>query len=162
MRPIVLTLIAVAVPLGASAQTPVPDLAGALRSGDTVYVLDHALRETVGVFGRRTDDGIRLMVGGELRDFPMADVQQITRRGGDPIWNGALVGAAIGGVAAGVSTEHVGMAVGGAVIYGAIGALVDWAVPGRVSVYRAPARRSAAMMPIVDGAQRGLRVAVSF
>jgi hypothetical protein len=130
-----------------------------LESGDTVYVLDHASREIAGVFGKFSDSSITLMVNGDLRHIDFEEVRQITRRGGDSLWNGALIGGGLGASLGGL--QHLGVS-GGAVVWGGIGALIDATVAGRVVVYRSPARTSFAVGPWVTERGRGLRVAVSF
>ena len=153
---------AVLVPVCAAAQTPTTDsLLGKLKSGDTVYLLDSGSRETTGVFGKMSGSTITLMVNGELQDYSLSDIRQITRRGGDSLWNGFAIGAVIGGLAAGVSTEHAGAGIAGAIVYGGIGALVDAVIDGRVVVYKASGK-SVAVAPFVSGDRRGVRVAVAF
>ena len=131
-----------------------------LKSGDTVYVLDHASREITGVFGKLSDSTMTLMVNGDLRHIDFAEVRQITRRGGDSLWTGALIGAGLGATLGGL--QHLGVSIGGAVAWGGIGALIDATVAGRVVVYRSPARTSIAVGPFATEGRRGLRVAVSF
>jgi hypothetical protein len=151
------------VPHGVVAQTVSTDaVAARVKSGDTVYVLDHASREITGVFGKLSESTITLMVNGELRDIPFSEVRRLTRRGGDSLWNGVLIGAGVGGLAGGL-TQGPAAGLGGAIIYGAIGGIIDWAVPGRVDVYRAPVtRRSVSIGPFVAKEQRGVRVAIRF
>jgi hypothetical protein len=47
------------------------------------------------VFGKASDSALTLMVNGDLRDVPFSDVRRITRRGGDSLWNGLLIGASV-------------------------------------------------------------------
>jgi hypothetical protein len=156
-------LLAMFLPVCASAQGPVPDrLTGKVKSGDTVYLLDSASREITGVFGKLSGSTMTLMVNGELQDYSLTDIRQISRRGGDSLWNGFAIGAAIGGLAGGVSTQNVGVGIGGAIIYGGIGALIDKVVDGRVVIYRASAGKSVAIAPFVSGDRRGVRVALKF
>lgn len=159
---IIAIVIVLAAPGVTSAQTAsaAEDLPTRLRSGDTVYVLDSVSREITGVFGKLSDSHITLMVNGELRDIDFAEVRQITRRGRDPLWNGALIGAVVGATLGGL--QGLGTALGGAVLYGVIGAELDRAVDGRVVVYRAPARKSVVVSPFAAEGRRGVRVAISF
>ena len=153
--------IAVLLPVCAAAQPASSEsIAAHLKSGDTVYVLDAAAREITGVFGKVSDSAITLMVNGELRDIPFSEVRRITRRGGDPIWNGMLIGAGVGAV--GGSPAGGAVAAAGAVIYGAIGAILDWAIPGRVVVYRAAAGQSVMVAPFLGDGRRGVRVSIGF
>ena len=154
--------VAVLAPVCAAAQPLTADrLIGQLKSGDTVYLLDSGSREITGVFGKMSDSTITLMVNGELQDYALTDIRQITRRGGDTLWNGFAIGAVIGGLAAGLSTEHAGAGIAGAIFYGGIGALIDAVIDGRVVVYRAPGKL-VAVAPFVSGDRRGVQVALKF
>ena len=73
------------------------DLWRHVKSGDTVFVMDGSGRETTGVFAKVSDSNLSLLVDGQLQDLPVTDVRQIARRG-DSVWNGFLIGAAIGAV----------------------------------------------------------------
>jgi hypothetical protein len=156
-------LLAILAPVGAAAQPATPDaFGGKVKSGDTVHVLDSVSREITGVFGKISDSTLTLMVNGDLRDFPLDDIRQVTRRGGDPLWNGILIGALIGGVGSGTASHDVGLAISGAILYGGVGAVIDKLVDGRVVVYRAAGAKSVAVGPFVDGSRRGVRVSLRF
>lgn len=156
-------LVTVLLPLSAAAQPSAADsIAGKLKSGDTVYLLDGASREITGVFGKLSDSTMTLMVNGELRDFALSDVRQVTRRGGDPLWNGILVGALIGGVGSGVASQNPALGISGAIIYGGAGAVIDKLVEGRVVVYRAAGLKAVSVAPLVSGDRRGVQIALRF
>ena len=153
---------AIGLPAQAAAQPTLADAVGTkLRTGDTVYVLDSSAREITGVYGKISDSSITLMVNGDLRDIPFADVRQLTRRGRDTLWNGTLTGAAVGGLFNGM-LQGARYAIGGAILWGAIGAAIDKAVDGRVVLYRAPAVKSVVVGPLMSDGVRGVRVAVKF
>jgi len=137
------------------------DLASRIESGDTISVLDTMSREVRGVLGTLSDTMLTLMVDGKLRDIPFSEVRRITRIGRDPLWNGILIGAGVGALS-GATLGGPGVAVQGAVIYGAIGALIDKARRGRVEVYRAPAGPAVRVLPIYSPGQQGIRVSLSF
>ena len=156
-------VVATLVPLSASAQPPSQEsLTGKLKSGDTVYLLDSTSREITGVFGKFSGSTMTLMVNGELENVSLVDIRQIARRGGDPLWNGFLIGGIIGGIAGGASTEHVGAGIAAAILYGGIGALIDKVIEGRVVIYRATGGKAVALAPILNGDRRGVRVALRF
>lgn len=144
---------------GQPASTPA-DLAGRLESGDTIFVLDTMAREVRGVFGQVTESGIALMVEGKIRELPFSEVRRVTRHGGDPLWNGILIGAAVGGLS-GAALGGAAAGVPGAIFYGAIGALVDKVRKGRVVVYDAP-RPSVAVTPVLGPGRRGIALSVAF
>ena len=155
-------VLAAVLPAHAAAQpSPAEAIGEKLRTGDTVYVLDTASREITGVYGQISAESIRLMVNGDLRDIPFSDVRKLTRRGRDSVWNGTLIGAITGGLFNGV-LQGPRYAIGGAILWGAIGAAIDKAVDGRVVLYRAPGATSIAVGPLVTDSGRGVRVAVKF
>ncbi len=137
------------------------DLSSRIESGDTISVLDTMSREVRGVLGTLSDTKLTLMVDGKLRDIPFSEVRRITRIGGDPLWNGTLIGAAFGALAGGALQGPSG-AVSGVLVYGAIGALIDKARRGRVEVYRAPAGPAVRLLPIFSPGQQGIQVSLSF
>jgi hypothetical protein len=149
-------------PLYATAQSPAESLVGKVKSGDTVYLLDSASREISGVFGKVSEGTMTLMVNGELQDVSLTGIREISRRGGDPLWNGIFVGALIGGVGAGVSSQDLSLGISGAILYGGVGAVIDKLVAGRVVVYRAPGSKSVLIAPVMERGRRGVRVAVRF
>jgi hypothetical protein len=62
---------------------------------------------------------------------------------GDPIWDGAAIGAAVGftqGIAGGCGASCAGKT---AVLYGAIGAMIDYAVSGRKTVFNGTSSKTA-------------------
>lgn len=163
MRIALLILLLSALPPAAALGQPAAtaaSLAGRLESGDTIFVLDTMSREVRGVFGELTGSGITLMVDGKIRELPFSEVRRVTRYGGDPLWNGVLIGAAVGGLS-GAAFGGAAPAVGGAVFYGGIGALVDMVRKGRVVVYDTP-RPSVTVTPLVGPGRRGVRVSVGF
>jgi hypothetical protein len=157
-----LFLVAALFPLCAAAQSPAERLVGKVKSGDTVYLLDSASREITGVFGKVSGSTMTLMVNGELQDVSLTGIREISRRGGDSLWNGVFIGALIGGVGAGVSSQNVSLGISGAILYGGVGAVIDTLVAGRVVVYRASGARSVAVAPVVGNGRYGVRAAVRF
>lgn len=154
-----------------------------VKSGDTVFVTDSTARESAGVLATLSDSTLTLLVEGSLRDIPLADVKQVSKRGGDSLWNGFLVGLGAGAVMGIVDVttpcpsgdsfwcedythlstgKKTGIAAGDAMLFGGIGALVDYLHKGRTIVYSAPARPKVALRPMLDGPRRevGLQVCV--
>ena len=84
--------------------------------------------------------GATLLVDGMRREVPIASVLRVQTRG-DSLWNGALIGAAVGAVTfALVAAEYGDEAVAGGLAsmagWASIGALVDAVIPGRTTIYR--------------------------
>ena len=155
------------------------DLWTKVKSGDTVYVLDANARETTGTFERVSAASMSLLVDGQIREIPLSDIRQVARRG-DSLWNGALIGAAFGGVLGAVAStslndqsqcsdpncitsgERVAVALVSAGLYGAIGAGIDALIHGRTVVYRATTPRTVGLEPLLFGHKVGARLFVRF
>jgi hypothetical protein len=99
--------------------------------------------------------GATLLVDGVRREVPIASVLRVQTRG-DSLWNGALVGAAVGAVtfalvAAEYGDEAVVGGLVGTALWASIGASVDALIPGRTTIYRKTpgnALRSAGLRPV--------------
>jgi hypothetical protein len=119
----------------------------------TVYVLDVAGTETHGKLVRLNSDSIVLLIDGTERQFDLARIKRVQKRG-DSVRNGAIIGALIGGLFGGLGMaisdcpggdpggHCAGYRVAGFVIstaaYTAIGAGIDSLVVGRTTLYAAP------------------------
>jgi hypothetical protein len=156
-------LVATLVPGAVSAQGPAKSWPGlATTELSTVYVLDDTGVETSGTLLRLNPDSLVLLVGDTERRFDAARVRRIAKRG-DSLRNGAfigaIVGAAMGLLVAGIS-DCPGNDPGGSCpgtraagfllstgVYAAIGTGIDAFVVGRTTLYEAPAAspRSARM-----------------
>ena len=99
--------------------------------------------------------GATLLVDGVRRDLPIASVLRVQTRG-DSLWNGALIGAAVGAltfalVAAEYGDEAVAGGLAGTALWASIGASVDALIPGRTTIYRkspGDSLRSAGLRPV--------------
>ena len=99
--------------------------------------------------------GATLLGDGVRRDAPIASVLRVQTRG-DSLWNGALIGAAIGAltfafVAAEYGDEAVGVGLVSTAAWASIGASVDALLPGRTTIYRkspGDSQRSAGLRPV--------------
>jgi hypothetical protein len=128
--------------LDAQPTTGLPD--PRLWGYSTVYVLDSAGAESVGVVRKTTADSLFLLLdeGGE-RAYSALEIQRIDRRG-DSLKNGLLIGAGLatlGALKIWSACEHpfcIMTGVYGIPLGGLIGLLYDAMVPGRTTVYRAP------------------------
>jgi hypothetical protein len=160
----------------------ISELQTKVKRGDTIYVLDTDARESKGTLTEVSESSIRLLVKGQIREIPAGDVQRVARRG-DKLWNGALIGAAVGGILAASSTGDPYCAeldrlygngtcvktsdgtlgvLAGAVVFGAIGAGIDALIPGRTVVYRATPQRTVRLAPVLSGHQVGARLSLAF
>jgi len=119
----------------------------------TVFVTERTGKETRGQLVSLTESVLVVNVSGAEQTFRPADVVRIERRG-DSLKNGAIIGAAFGlitgallnecaGGGSGANGEgclgaRIGLALGGAAIWAAIGAGIDALIPGRTRIW--PAR----------------------
>ena len=163
----------------AAAQEPVRDftqLDTRLRPGDTVWVTDAHGREVKGRIGTLSPDTLTLS-NDAARSYAAADVLQLRQRRPDPLWNGALIGFAVGGgLGLGLGdfsgSWSWGDAAVGALMIGGIGAGIgvgiDAMIPGKqLVVYRAPGARDGAsarlsVAPVITPRTRGVAMAFAF
>ena len=112
-----------------------------------VYVTNLDGVERKGRVLAATDEGLRLVFGGRETLLPWAEIARVDRRG-DPVWDGALKGAVIGGALYGLMVltsdvrEYDGagdFVLGGAVGWGVVGAIADAFHIARSSVFVGPA-----------------------
>jgi hypothetical protein len=154
LAPRLVALLLTLVPAAASAQeTPLTWPARDPSRLATVYILDAKGAETAGQLLRFERDAVVVLVNGLERRFEAADVSRIQRRG-DSLRNGAIagaiVGAALGVLSAGISDcpgDESGDGCPGfralavpvsAALYAAVGTGIDALIPGRTTVYVAP------------------------
>ncbi|MBE3075258.1 MAG: hypothetical protein IMZ75_09985 [Actinobacteria bacterium] len=141
----------------AAGQDATPPGAGLNRNAlSTVFVVDDRGAETTGKLLRFDNESIVILVNGQERQFELGGVRKIEKRG-DSLKNGAIIGAVVGlvfGALTGGMADckqsdgsfgecgagtRAGMALVSAGIYGAIGAGIDAAIPGRTTLYQKPA-----------------------
>lgn len=160
-------------PASSGAQAPVSalsDLWMRVRSGDRVFVADASGVETEGIFGRVSDSALTLVVNGQPRDIPSASVREISKAG-DSLKNGFLIGAAIGGGLWGLAAatcddtydacdNAAATVVGGALVWGGLGMLVDHFVKGRTVVFRVGAT-SVRLTPTVSVDRGAVRLSLN-
>jgi hypothetical protein len=121
-----------------------------LKGMPTVYVEDRNGREVEGKLVSLTESALTINIDGVTRTFTPAEVTKVDRRG-DSLKNGAIIGAAFGLIGVffndcpgarggndnGCPGARVGYALGGAAIWGAIGAGIDALIPGRTRLWPA-------------------------
>ena len=163
----------------AAAQEPVRDfsqLNTRLKPGDTVWVTDAQGREVKGTIRTLSPDTLTLS-SDDARSYAAADVLQLRQRRPDPLWNGAIIGLAVGGGLGIAMGDFSGSwrwsdAAVGALMFGSIGAGIglgiDAMIPGRRQVvYRAPGFAAASparlfAAPILTPRAKGLAVSFAF
>ncbi len=153
---------------GAQSGQSAPDFS-ALHAGigDTVFVTDRSTGvEVSGPIGALTDT--RLAINGY--SFTPGPVLTIARRG-DSIWNGAAVGFALGALALYPVVPETFVPQGGCfrvnngLMWGAIGALIDYAHEGRTTIYKGSRRfppGSARLVPRIDHTRKTGALAFAF
>jgi hypothetical protein len=76
-----------------------PELGHRLSSGSPVEVTDASGSEVRGRVASVSADSLTLKVGITSRELDVATIREV-RRDGDPLWNGAAIGAAVGAAGA--------------------------------------------------------------
>ena len=157
-------------PTAAAAQTLT------VKPGDRVEMTDRTNRRLTGVVQGVGPSALTVAVEGRDEQWALADMRELWRRG-DSLTNGALIGAAAGGVAGliggiGLASLFENEARAGAgpltamTALGALGGLaagagIDALIPGRTLVYRDQAR-TVTLLPLVSPGARGVRLTVRF
>lgn len=138
-----------------------------VKVGDRVYITDATTGvEVNGPLAALTET--RLVINGyTFRPGPALTIQ----RDGDSVWNGAAVGFALGAFALYPVVPETFVSQGGRVrvnnglMWGAIGALVDYAHRGRTTIYRGSSHvfpGSARFLPQFDRGKKGISLAFAF
>lgn len=147
-----------------------------VKPGDSIVVTDSSGMAISGRITELTGSSLRVQSGNMARDFAEADITQITQRRGDPLGNGALIGAFSGlgfgltGVILICAVEECGWWVVPAVgVYTAlgtgIGVGIDALIVRQTTIYR---RRTTAsgltlkLVPQLIGPRKGISVSMAF
>jgi hypothetical protein len=144
-----------------------------VEEGDAVELTDAAGQVVRGELRKATDTEVWLDVRGDVRKYREADVTQINARAFDKLWEGALIGTAVGAVFGAVlmsqadcyEDECVVFALGFAGAGAGIGIGIDAMIRRFTQVYSAPGRalRTQVMLaPIARNGARGAAVAIRF
>ena len=146
-----------------------------LATGDTVYVSRNNGQEQEARVLGVSPSSLAVSIGGIRRDLSEREVTRIRQRLPDPLWNGAVIGAA-GGLGIGVTYLLTGVIEScdtacGAIevaLYGGLGAVigvgVDALIKGRKTIYatgREPST-NVVVRPILRSNDKGLSVSVQF
>ena len=145
-----------------------------VKPGDNIYVTDAAGVTTKGRIAELSPSSLGLVVKGSRRNLSQTDVHEIRQGRGDSLWNGALIGAAVGGGLTAIAVTAVdccytfGADAYGAVAYSAgigaaIGVGLDALIPSKQLIFNKS--RSAGkfqIKPILNRSDKGVKVAFSF
>jgi hypothetical protein len=134
------------------------------RIGDRVYVTDRTTGvEVSGPIEALTDT--RLAINGySFTPGPALTIQ----RPGDSIWEGAAVGFALRALVLYPVVPETFVSQGGrfrvnnGLLWGAIGALIDYAHKGRTTIYKGSAHSLARFLPRIDPKRRTVALAFAF
>jgi hypothetical protein len=187
-------LLFVGVPFVANAQvvaTSFQELQGLVKPGDTIEVTNAAGRKVKGRLGELTPSSLELLVRKTAPDgretfapqprMSQSDVRQIRLEHRDSVWNGTIIGAAIG-AAPWLAFGTYAAAVGGgscgsdfnvcpavALFVGpigaGIGALIDASKKKRDTVYVQPAGQPSSNLqisPVLSKSATGIRMSLRF
>jgi hypothetical protein len=175
----------VAIAAAASAQEPASSfdaLAGRIREGQSIWVIDATGREVRGRLERLSTEGLVLKAD-RSETFAAGDIRRVRARDRDSLKNGTLIGLGIG---AGLGTVWCVGAIAddsgdidagvecaeGFLVFPALGALiglaVDAVIPGKVRVvYQAPpsgggSRAGLTFVPLASPRVTGLAISIAF
>jgi hypothetical protein len=149
-----------------------------VKPGDKITVVDLAGREAEGRIGMLSRDRLTLVTPAGPRELGEVDVAQIRQRRGDPLQNGAIIGAAAGAgyglalLAIVVSADDGGGPIPAGVVIGmvvftgvgaAAGAGIDALITRRQVIYRKPPGESRlSVVPLFGRGRRGVAVTLKF
>lgn len=165
-------LVCLVVPSAAFAQAArtADEFKARARTGDVIYVRDAEGRETKGTLLALSDTALTVGLLGDRYDVPLERVARVEREG-DSAWSGFAIGASIGavmGLLAGFECSGdftAGPMLGEALVYGGIGALIDYAHTGRTHLYSAPLKggnKTMAIAPILTRGRKGATLAIGW
>jgi hypothetical protein len=161
----------------ATAQEVVASLQELRLLGETsskVTIVDRAGREFSGTIAEASETQLSLRIAGAIQRFAVDDVRAVRVRKEDSLWNGALLGAAIGGGLTSLvfldnecrDDPACYAAVG---VYAGLGALaglgIDALIRRDVVVYTAPAPSSQGVFrvaPFIGPRRTGLQLRIAF
>ena len=170
-------LIALLCPPPAMAQNATPtvpaesfrELETQLKPGNAVYVVDASGTKWRGSIERVATDGLTLRVGAQRKDFSEGQVMTV-RRVHDDLFNGALIGAAVGGglfalSASGVEASDSGLVLGmtllGAGIGTGVGIGIDALFQKGPVIFRARGK-GVQVIPQISSQRRGAVLTLRF
>jgi hypothetical protein len=178
-RPAVVALVSLAAACAHAGTTQSwSELSGRISSGSRVVVVDASGVETHGRVAARSAGGLDLDVAGITRTFTSDTVREV-RRDGDPLWNGFLIGAAIGISAAALpdpsyrcpdrdvvdvacKDSQVPQRIALAAIATGAGIGIDAWRKDRSVIYRAPGQARVRIVPLVGRRTAGVVVSAGF
>jgi len=162
--PLRIALIAVAIGVGVSSSTlaQISDagyskLSRQVSDGDHVFVTTRTAGEIRGRLVHLSSDAVVVASGLQEQTILLSDIAWMEKRG-DRLWNGALIGggllgfALMGGAGASCSPDCSSVVprafAAGLAIGAAVGAMIDWTIPGRTLLYgKRPDRSGGVLTP---------------
>jgi uncharacterized membrane protein len=148
------------------------ELQGRVLIGETITTVDQAGQKTKGKLLKLTDTTISLQTEQGPQTLTGADLTKVQARRSGPLWNGALIGAAVPTVIIGLAVAEWGCESGCAAafaFYGALGAGVgvgiDALVKGNVTVFEGPASNTKAKLvltPMLGRTRKGVLCSIAF
>ena len=144
-----------------------------VEEGDAVDLTDASGQIVRGELRKATDTEVWLDVRGDVRKYREADVTQIRARSFDKLWEGAVIGTAVGAVFGAVlmsqadcyEDECVAFTLGFAGAGAGIGIGIDAMIRRFKLIYSAPERPSRTQVmlaPIARNGARGAAIAIRF
>lgn len=144
------------------------ELQGRIMIGETITATDKAGQVTKGKLASITPTELTLNVQDGPRTLPGNALAKVQARRSGPLWNGALIGAAVAaapviGLAAGCGDCEVNA--GAALVIGigaGIGAGIDALWKGNVTVMQVGQEKKVSLAPLVTKGRKGVLCSVRF
>ena len=145
----------------------------AVLVGAQVEVVDSRGSVFKGRLIEASETGVLLNAGGRTVRVAAPRIEEVSRRLGDPLWNGALVGAAIGAAPPLIWSASVDLASGEwtdailvSALYGGIGAGIGATIDALIQLKKTVLFRAAVpriqIVPTLSGRQKGVALSVRF
>jgi hypothetical protein len=153
--------------------TSLDELQGRVALGETVKVIDQRGETITGKLTRLTTSELTVIARTGERTIPGANITQVKARRADPLWNGALIGAAsalipLGILGAALRDGGDCDCAGTLTFWAGIGAVagmgIDARLQGNVTVMKRASGRSQGLTvtPIIQRGRRGVLASIRF
>lgn len=154
-----------------NAQMSFDSLLGKLEAGTTVTVTNDRGEKFRGQLLSLSSEAMKISVGGQESVFGVEQVAELKKQVRDPLWNGAVIGAAVGATplilaaGSGWCEDASGSCMAWGFLYGAIGAAagvgIDALIMKNSTVFKNE-QIKIALKPTIAGPRNGVSLSIRF